>query len=103
VDGGDNWFSIFLLQFDADVAKRPGEVCMDEVKVEVVLFNAPLHHLQSVINQDLAQPEERDIGTPRIIDLYVVVGIVFTEFVFFEIAIRSKNRGDNENFFEMSL
>jgi hypothetical protein len=76
---------------------------MDEVKMKVVLFDAPLHRLQPVVDQDLAQPEEGDIDRPGKIDLHVFVSIILTKPVFLKVAKGTEDRGNNNDLFEVPL
>lgn len=80
---------VLLLEVGTSVAREPGKVSMNEIKVEVVLFDGPFYHPKLVINQDLVRPGARE-NTPGIINLHVIIDIIFTKSVFFEAPKRAE-------------
>jgi hypothetical protein len=71
--------------------------------VEVALIDGSLHHLQPVIDQDFAQPEDGDIEGSWVIDLNIAVRIIRAEFVFLEVPKRTEYRSNYDNLFEIFL
>jgi hypothetical protein len=69
----------------------------------VVLFDAPLHCLQPVIDQDFAQPKDGDIDAPGIIHFHVVVGVIFTKPIFLEVPKGTEYRRNNNDSFEVAF